>query len=140
MRLWSLHPSLLDQKGLGAAWREALLAKACLEGKTVGYRNHPQLQRFKETSDPLAYINKYLCGIRFEATLRGYNYDISKIDTFTPDLPKMKVTISQLTYEIEHLCKKFEKRCPQLMDRLEFKAHPLFEIIPGEIASWEITK
>ena len=27
MRLWSLHPSLLDQKGLVALWREALLAQ-----------------------------------------------------------------------------------------------------------------
>jgi len=26
MRLWSLHPSYLDQKGLVALWREGLLA------------------------------------------------------------------------------------------------------------------
>ncbi|MEN6399799.1 MAG: pyrimidine dimer DNA glycosylase/endonuclease V, partial [Rectinema sp.] len=27
MRLWTLHPQYLDQKGLTAAWREGLLAK-----------------------------------------------------------------------------------------------------------------
>ncbi|WP_245703168.1 pyrimidine dimer DNA glycosylase/endonuclease V [Raineyella antarctica] len=41
MRLWSLHPSLLDRAGLGASWREGLLAQAVLAGRTRGYRNHP---------------------------------------------------------------------------------------------------
>jgi hypothetical protein len=45
MRLWSLHPSLLDAKGLVALWREALLAQKVLQGGTTGSRFHPQLQR-----------------------------------------------------------------------------------------------
>ena len=48
MRIWTLHPKYLDAKGLVALWREALLAKHVLEGKTVGYLNHPQLTRFKQ--------------------------------------------------------------------------------------------
>jgi len=40
MRLWSLHPKYLDSKGLVALWREGLLAKKVLEGRTKGYRNH----------------------------------------------------------------------------------------------------
>ncbi len=47
MRLWSLHPAYLDSKGLVALWREGLLAKAVLNGQTKGYKNHPQLERFK---------------------------------------------------------------------------------------------
>nr|WP_243687290.1 pyrimidine dimer DNA glycosylase/endonuclease V [Methanobacterium formicicum] len=47
MRLWSLHPKYLDVKGLVALWREGLLARAVLKGKTKGYTNHPQLIRFK---------------------------------------------------------------------------------------------
>ena len=43
MRLWSLHPSLMDTKGLVALWRESLLAKNVLENKIKGYKNHPQL-------------------------------------------------------------------------------------------------
>jgi hypothetical protein len=43
MRLWSLHPSYLDGKGLAALWREGLLAKKVLENETKGYKNHPQL-------------------------------------------------------------------------------------------------
>jgi hypothetical protein len=34
MRLWSLHPSYLDNKGLTALWREALLARKVLQGRT----------------------------------------------------------------------------------------------------------
>ena len=45
MRLWSLHPMYLDVKGLVALWREGLLARAVLKGKTKGYTNHPQLIR-----------------------------------------------------------------------------------------------
>lgn len=30
MRLWSIHPSYLDQKGLCGLWAESLLAQACL--------------------------------------------------------------------------------------------------------------
>ena len=48
MRIWSLHPKYLDSKGIVALWRETLLAKNVLEGKTKGYKNHPQLIRFKK--------------------------------------------------------------------------------------------
>ena len=57
MRIWSLHPGYLDAKGLVALWRETLLAKNVLEGKTKGYKNHPQLIRFKNTIQPLNALN-----------------------------------------------------------------------------------
>jgi hypothetical protein len=56
MRLWSIHPKYLDTKGLVALWRETLLAKHVLEGKTKGYKNHPQLNRFKKSEKPLDAI------------------------------------------------------------------------------------
>jgi hypothetical protein len=48
MRLWTLHPKYLDAAGLVALWREALLARAVLRGRTAGYRHHLQLKRFRE--------------------------------------------------------------------------------------------
>ena len=60
VRLWSLHPKYLDAKGLVALWREGLLAQAVLLGKTKGYKNHPQLERFRESSDPEGAIADYL--------------------------------------------------------------------------------
>ncbi|MFN3505685.1 MAG: pyrimidine dimer DNA glycosylase/endonuclease V, partial [Caldimicrobium sp.] len=60
MRLWSIHPMYLDARGLVALWREALLARKVLIGETSGYRNHPQLVRFKRSASPLDAINRYL--------------------------------------------------------------------------------
>jgi hypothetical protein len=56
MRLWSIHPKYLDAKGLVALWRETLLAKHVLEGKTKGYKNHPQLNRFKRSKNLLILL------------------------------------------------------------------------------------
>ena len=63
MRLWSIHPKYLDRQGLIALWREALLAQAVLSGKTRGYRNHPQLERFRNHPAPLSAISLYLDGL-----------------------------------------------------------------------------
>src|SRR6476659_494899 len=84
MRLWTLHPRHLDAAGLVALWREALLAQAVLRGRTRGYRNHPQLSRFRALPDPLAAIAAYLNGIREEATSRGYSFDAARIAKARP--------------------------------------------------------
>jgi hypothetical protein len=78
MRLWSLHPEYLDTKGLVALWREALLAKHVLEGKTKGYKNHPQLDRFKQSVSPVEMINQYLAEVYIEASKRNYNFNKEK--------------------------------------------------------------
>ena len=79
MRLWSLHPQYLDRQGLLALWREALLAQKVLNGQTTGYRNHPQLDRFKEHSHPRKAIAVYLRAVWKEAKKRGYDFDLGKI-------------------------------------------------------------
>src|ERR1700748_894 len=101
MRLWSLHPKYLDPQGLVALWRETLLAQKVLAGKTKGYRNHPQLLRFKEEAKPLACIGTYLMFIHAEAKSRGYNFDGAKIlKTLSPkSKKKMRVTNGQMEYE-----------------------------------------
>lgn len=58
MRLWSVHPKYLDTRGLTACWREGLLARKVLLGQTKGYRNHPQLIRFRNTQNPVAAVYK----------------------------------------------------------------------------------
>jgi hypothetical protein len=78
MRIWSLHTKYLDSKGLVALWRETLLAKHVLEGKTKGYKNHPQLNRFKALKNPIDGINEYLSMVYFEAKQRGYNFNKEK--------------------------------------------------------------
>ena len=142
MRIWSLHPKYLDTKGLVALWRETLLAKHVLEGKTKGYKNHPQLNRFKEAINPLDAINQYLSEIYIEATNRNYNFDKQKINwDFTK--AKMNVTSGQLNYEVSHLLKKLEtrdiKKFEELNANLIFETHPLFKLVDGPIEKWEIT-
>ena len=109
MRLWSIHPKYLDWKGLVALWREGLLAQKVLRGNTKGYKNHPQLIRFKDTSDQSTAIVNYLRLIIEEADSRGYNFDRGKIlDMVFED--KILVTSGQVQYEFEHLLKKLKTR------------------------------
>src|SRR6185503_10286768 len=98
MRIWSLHPQYLDAKGLVALWRETLLAKHVLENKTKGYKNHPQLIRFKRLKNPVDAINQYLFFVLDEAQLRDYNFDASKVAT-TFKRSKLTVTKGQMNYE-----------------------------------------
>ncbi|MBI9046571.1 MAG: hypothetical protein JEZ06_18920 [Anaerolineaceae bacterium] len=111
-----------------------------LEGKTRGYKNHPQLIRFKTHPEPLKAISFYLYEVYQEARSRGYNFDLSKVhhDGNTQTIP---ATSGQLDFEIRHLLKKLEKRSKKDYDFLialeNVAPHPLFEIGKGNIEDWE---
>jgi hypothetical protein len=141
MRIWSLHPKYLDAKGLVALWREALLAKNVLEGKTTGYRNHPQLNRFKQAINPVEAINQYLSEIYLESVNRNYNFDKQKIN-WQFKKSKLPVTSGQLNYEVEHLLNKLKTRDINKYKELKtvpvYDIHPLFILVDGEIEKWEI--
>jgi len=140
MRLWSLHPRYLDARGLVALWREALLAQAVLRGRTRGYKRHPQLQRFAESSAPRAAIAGYLRAVQAEAVRRGYRFDARKIGRGRPTEP-LPVTRGQLRYELQHLRRKLRSRAPAWLARLPAVAlpqpHPAFRAVRGGIAGWE---
>ena len=141
MRIWSVHPKYLDAKGIVALWRETLLAKNVLEGNTKGYKNHPQLNRFKAEENPLEAINQYLAEVWNEATRRGYNFDRNKID-FDFQKIKIDVTTGQLQYEFNHLLKKLEQRDPERYKQFEklkmVDCAEIFDVKEGEIEKWEI--
>jgi len=141
MRIWSLHPQYLDAKGLVALWRETLLAQKVLLGETKGYRNHPQLIRFKDHPDPLAAIAAYLQEVLREAERRGYHFDASKIlrkGTRT----KICVADGQIAYELAHLLAKLKVRDQAAYERLVQTenplVHPLFTVVSGEVEDWEV--
>jgi hypothetical protein len=141
MRLWSIHPRYLDSKGLVALWREGLLAQAVLAGETKGYRNHPQLARFKASADPVSFIATYLKEVHVESLRRDYHFDEKKIGRPSP-LNLLTVTEGQIEYEWGHLLAKLKTRDP---DRhLKYESikhplpHPLFRVIKGGISSWEV--
>lgn len=149
MRLWSLHPRMLDQKGLGSVWREGLLAKAVLSNKTKGYRHHPQLERFKKHPAPVLAVCSYLVNVWNEAHSRGYNYDFSKTGIMSPiPVDRIPVTKGQVQYEIQFLLKKMRKRDRQMYNiihkevnaaefSMERAVAPMFFVVDGEIESWE---
>jgi hypothetical protein len=121
-------------------WREALLARAVLTGRTKGYRHHPQLARFRTANDPLAAINAYLKGVADEGRLRGYEFDRRKIRgrRTHPPIPE---TRGQLLTEWDHLLRKLKERSPELARLWEAipqpGAHRLFRVVDGPVRTWE---
>ena len=170
MRIWSLHPSLLDRRALVACWRETLLAQKVLRGLTRGYTNHPQLIRFRAHPQPLEAVAAYLSGLADEADARGYSFNraligagedgadensagengADKAENPYASVARIPVPLGQLEYELTFLRHKVAGRDPewerQLSERLAARgelaacAHPLFEVVPGAIEPWEKTK
>jgi hypothetical protein len=190
MRIWSVHPRYLDRQGLTAGWREGLLAQKVLTGTTKGYRNHPQLRRFRAAGDGPALdhvvpdalvperapgsgahvapapglapgrhapgvtldvvpdvgagraISTYLHALVDEASERGYAFDRTLVlGAADPDL-HLEVTDGQVAYEWEHLRAKLAVRSPDVLARwvdvVLPDPHPLFRVVPGARAEWEV--
>ena len=143
MRIWSLHPQHLDAKGLTALWRETLLAQKVLLGETRGYRNHPQLDRFRRHEDPLGAIANYLHEVQREAERRGYRYDASKI-LRPATMIRISVTDGQVAYEFAHLRAKLVLRDRASFEKLAHverpSIHPLFVVVSGGVEEWEVVR
>lgn len=141
MRLWSIHPHYLDRAGLLALWRESLLAQKVLRGETKGYRDHPQLNRFRKHPHPLRAIAVYLKGVWREGQHRGYHFNKEKIGDDAVHIKKIPVTTGQLRYELHRLCAKVRWRDParyrQLLSVQEIAGHPMFAVVEGAIEEWE---
>ena len=139
MRLWSLHPSILDRAALVACWREGLLAQKVLAGGTRGYTRHPQLERFRAAAEPADAIGHFLGALRAEATARGYRFDgslIGRTDAASPGIP---VTDGQLALELAHLRAKVALRDAAWLPRIPAVAlaAPTFVVVHGGVEPWE---
>jgi hypothetical protein len=141
VRIWSLHPRYLDTRGLVALWREGLLAQAVLRGRTTGYRNHPQLARFRRHPSPVGAIADYLRAVHAESSTRGYRFDATKISR-ARDSGNLVVTRGQLQYEWARLLAKLRSRDRERAARLERivrpRAHPSFRVVRGGVEDWEV--
>ncbi|KRE35081.1 DNA lyase [Janibacter sp. Soil728] len=140
MRLWSLDPGQLDRAALVSGWREGLLAQAVLLGRTKGYVRHPQLERFRELDEPVTGVVTWLSGLADEADRRSYRFDRTRLVGEPDRSLRMTLTDGQLALEHEHLLTKCDQRAPEWAARLRAepaRAHPIFEVVDGPIASWE---
>ena len=143
MRIWSLHPCLLDRRALVACWRETLLAQKVLRGLTRGYTNHPQLIRFRAHPQPLEAVAAYLSGLADEADARGYSFNraligageddagennagkngtdknsADKVEDPYTSVARIPVPLGQLEYELAFLRHKVAGRDPEWEHRL----------------------
>lgn len=142
MRLWSIHPEYLDAAGLVALWREGLLAKKVLQGRTKGYRHHPQVIRFRNQKFPVASINNYLLAVWVESVRRGYAFDKRKLGP-QRRVRRIPIPAGQLLFEFMHLRRKLRMRNRKLFlatsNVKKPAAHPLFRVHNGPVAGWEKT-
>jgi hypothetical protein len=140
MRLWSIHPKYLDVKGLSGLWRETLLARHIITGKTEAYKNHPQMNRFKALRKPLPAIDTYLKHIYIESCDRGYCFNRKK---FGNRFRKAKINVKkgQIDYEFKILKKRLKIRAKdkykELLKVKKIEPNPLFRIVKGKIEAWE---
>ena len=143
MRLWSIHPKYLDRAGILALWRESLLARKVLQGKSKGYKNHSQLRRFRNCLHPEKAIANYLFEIWKESSRRGYNFDRKKIG-IVKRIAKIAVTSDQIRYEFEWLSDKLKSRNPlkykEITKVKKVEPHALFKIKKGQVEGWEKIK
>ena len=120
-------------------WREGLLARAVLRGKTRGYRHHPQLERFRRRADPVAAIDAYLRCVCNEAVARGYRFDRRKLGP-AARIARQAVHAGQIDHEWKHLLAKL-----RLRDRRRWlrernarpTCHPCFRVVAGGVEPWE---
>lgn len=140
MRLWTIHPKYLDFIWLVSCWREWLLAKKVLQNKTIWYKNHPQLDRFKNYKHPIVAIDAYLYQIYLEAKNRWYKFNESKIK-FINSEKIIWVSNNQVNYEFNHLLSKLKIRSPVLykkhLNLKKISINPIFFEYIWEIETWE---
>jgi hypothetical protein len=114
-------------------------------GKTKGWKNHPQLIRFKNHNAPIHAIGFYLFIIYNEGCKRGYSYNKSKMFKIVEKVSMINISKEQLAYEFEILKNRVRGRDhTKFLELLEFgkkesypKPHPLFHVIDGKVALWE---
>jgi hypothetical protein len=117
-----------------------LLAREVLRGRTKGYRQHPQLKRFRLCGTPCSAVNRYLAVVCAEALSCGYKFDHYKLGRDV-SVQRISATDGQLQYEWRWLLEKLRRRSPLVYrHHLEVSApsvHPLFRVVPGPVAEWE---
>ena len=117
------------------------MAQKVLLGKTKGYKNHPQLNRFKSVDNSVVTIGSYLRCVSDEADKRDYEFNREKIAE-SAECRQIQVTEGQVEYEFNHLLSKLKVRDHSRYDGLKslkkIETHPLFTKVSGGVEDWEV--
>lgn len=152
MRLWTLHPQLLDQKRLVAQWKEGITMLNIWNDilshpgivRTGAYYNHPQIKRLKflnvDDKDILRYLHCYLYQIFIEATKRGYKFNINYLNNEYFSIPEKLVVVSKGQYIYEFCLMNYKN--PSYLQIVKLKNNPIFivDFDSDKIEPWEKTK
>ena len=91
----------------------------------------------------MAAIATYLHAVLSEANVRGYRFNVTKILS-ERNAVQIVASRGQLDYEWKHLVEKLRARDPSWLEQFatltEPKPHPMFLIVSGPIAEWEVTR
>jgi hypothetical protein len=91
----------------------------------------------------MAAIATYLHAVLSEANVRGYRFNATKI-LLERNAVQIVASRGQLDYEWKHLVKKLRVRDPSWFEQFatltEPTSHPMFLIVSGPIAEWEVTQ
>ena len=113
MRLWTLHPKYLDTA------------------------------RLRDQRAPHSAINAYLHAVYAESVARGYRFDRAKAGRVGTAVT-ITASTGQLEYEWRHLLAKLRERSPEDYRRLKDlgrpEAHPVFGLVEGPVAPWEVIR
>lgn len=145
MRLWSFHPKYLDPVGLSRNWHEGLNGFRALVGQQEMWKNHPQLNRFKDCVYPAVMFCEYMSYVAEECIERGKNYnDLELFHDMQIGEVQIPVTSGQLEYEYWWYSEKLKKRNPLLLQKLpglqDFEPSPFFLVVDGPVEKWEKVK
>ena len=141
MKLWTFHPRYLDTCGLTGLWREAIMAQniliKLLQGKIVGYANHPELNKIRNIGEPIFWegaIKVYLDEIYKESVARKHSFNRRKITASRGPLLDVEIWLpeDQLRQEEETIKERLAIRSPgryKDVKDIRFEPHPLFILV-----------
>ena len=126
-------------------WREALLCRSVIVGRTTGYKTNPHVLRIMKHTVPYIFINRFLYEIFNEGKKREFKFDENKLipESLTCGIDPMDVTEDQLEYEfnlIQSLMPEFHKQRSlneQYFNEEWVIPNDLFITVPGPIMDFE---
>jgi len=112
------------------------------------YSDHRQLVRFQEQPDPVRALCDYMHPLCDEARRRGLSYPRSfnpaVLPFQSPNGTIMAVTAGQMECELWRYAALLSQRggmiehYEMIFSIPEMNPHPIFEVVPGPVAEWEI--
>jgi hypothetical protein len=135
----TVHPKIIDTKGLVAVFYEGLLARVCL-------REKPGFTRIVHSSfaldlswNPFFQLPSTCNAFWMNRKVLEYKFDAVKVSSIY-DVSIIEKTKKQLVCDWQHLLKKLQRLDPKRYEQLVNERpvrHPSVKVIRGVVRDWE---